>query len=46
MVICRSGARSGQVVGAMRRAGFKQARNLVGGILAWSDDVDPTMAKY
>ena len=46
VVICRSGARSGQAVGALRRAGFKHARNLAGGILAWSDDVDPTVVKY
>ena len=46
VVICRSGARSGTAVAALRKAGFTQARNLLGGILAWSDDVDPTVVKY
>jgi adenylyltransferase/sulfurtransferase len=46
VVICRSGARSGQAVAALERAGFRRARNLVGGILRWSDDVDPTVVKY
>ncbi|HEU4988649.1 MAG TPA: molybdopterin-synthase adenylyltransferase MoeB [Gemmatimonadaceae bacterium] len=46
VVMCRSGARSGQAVAALERAGFKRARNLVGGILRWSDDVDPTVVKY
>ena len=46
VVICRSGARSGTAVQALRSLGFERARNLVGGILAWSDDVDPTVIKY
>ncbi len=46
VVICRSGARSGTAVQALRSLGFKRARNLLGGILAWSDDVDPTVVKY
>ncbi len=46
VVICRSGARSGNAVAYLRQRGFQHARNLVGGILAWSDDVDPTVVKY
>ncbi|HUX34312.1 MAG TPA: molybdopterin-synthase adenylyltransferase MoeB [Gemmatimonadaceae bacterium] len=46
VVICRSGARSGTAVNALRSLGYAKARNLVGGILAWSDDVDPTVIKY
>ena len=46
VVICRSGARSGTAVAALRKAGFTQARNLLGGILRWSDEVDPTVVKY
>jgi len=26
--------------------GFKSVRNLAGGILAWSDQIDPAIAKY
>ena len=46
VVICRSGARSGAAVRALQAEGFARARNLVGGILAWSDEVDPTVIKY
>ena len=45
VVMCRSGGRSGQCVQYMRKLGFN-AVNLTGGILAWADDVDPTVAKY
>ncbi len=46
VVMCRSGQRSGFAVQALEQRGFTRARNLVGGILAWSDDVDPTVVKY
>ncbi|HET7633030.1 MAG TPA: molybdopterin-synthase adenylyltransferase MoeB [Gemmatimonadaceae bacterium] len=46
VVMCRSGERSGRAVRELQRRGFSRARNLVGGILAWADQVDPTMAKY
>lgn len=46
VVYCRSGARSGRAVEQLKGAGFRKVRNLVGGILRWSDDVDPTVAKY
>lgn len=46
IVYCRSGGRSGQAVRFLRGEGFANARNLLGGILRWSDDVDPTIEKY
>jgi adenylyltransferase/sulfurtransferase len=46
VIYCRSGARSGQAVEFLKDAGFRKVRNLVGGVLRWSDDVDPRMAKY
>jgi sulfur-carrier protein adenylyltransferase/sulfurtransferase len=46
VVYCRSGARSGDVVAWLREQGFARARNLRGGVLAWSDEVDPSMPKY
>lgn len=46
VVYCRSGARSGKAASMLRQRGFKRARNLLGGVLAWSDDVDPSMEKY
>ncbi len=46
VVYCRSGARSGRAVDMMRQYGFNKAVNLEGGVLAWSDEIDPSMPKY
>ena len=46
VVQCRSGARSGRAVRLLQAAGFTRVRNLAGGILRWSDDVDPRVPKY
>jgi adenylyltransferase/sulfurtransferase len=43
---CRSGKRSADAVDFLRQAGFRKIWNLKGGILAWSDDVDPKVPKY
>jgi sulfur-carrier protein adenylyltransferase/sulfurtransferase len=43
---CRSGGRSARVLKAMRGEGFTRLLNLKGGILAWSDEVDPSIPKY
>jgi sulfur-carrier protein adenylyltransferase/sulfurtransferase len=43
---CRSGKRSAEAAEFLRKAGFKKLWNLKGGILAWSDEVDPTVPKY
>jgi adenylyltransferase/sulfurtransferase len=43
---CKSGVRSGKAVDFLRQAGFKKVRNMKGGILAWSDKVDPRVPKY
>jgi adenylyltransferase/sulfurtransferase len=45
VVYCRSGVRSADAARLLRAAGFR-ALNLTGGILRWSDDVDPTVPKY
>ena len=46
VVHCKSGVRSAKAVALLRDAGYTQARNLEGGILAWIDRVDPTLPKY
>jgi adenylyltransferase/sulfurtransferase len=46
VVQCRSGVRSGKVVRQLQAEGFTRVWNLAGGILRWSDDVDPTVPKY
>ena len=43
---CRSGKRSAEALQILKQSGFKKLRNLTGGILAWSDDVDPVVPKY
>ena len=43
---CRSGKRSADAVQFLRNAGFRKIWNLKGGILAWSDEVDPSVPKY
>ncbi len=43
---CRSGKRSADAVDFLRKAGFRKVWNLKGGILAWSEKVDPSVPKY
>jgi sulfur-carrier protein adenylyltransferase/sulfurtransferase len=43
---CRSGKRSAEAAEFLRKAGFGKVLNLKGGILAWSDEVDPSVPKY
>jgi sulfur-carrier protein adenylyltransferase/sulfurtransferase len=38
--------RSGRAVNLLRQAGFRKIKNMVGGTLRWSDDVDPALPKY
>ena len=46
VVHCRSGGRSAQAVRLLSAAGFAKAVNLEGGILAWSDKIDPSVPRY
>jgi len=46
VVYCRSGKRSADAIRFLQKVGFKKLWNLKGGVLAWSDEVDPTMPKY
>lgn len=46
VVFCRSGIRSASGTRVLLEAGFPRVRNLRGGILAWADEVDPTLPKY
>lgn len=43
---CKSGVRSGKAQAIFKEAGFKHVLNMKGGILAWSDKVDPSVPKY
>ncbi len=46
IIYCRSGARSAEACRMLMSNGFQNVRNLRGGILKWSDDIDPSMPKY
>lgn len=46
IVICRSGRRSARAVALLRKHGFQQARNLAGGLIAWAQEVDPSIPQY
>lgn len=47
VVHCKGGVRSAKAIKALQENGFAgRLINLKGGITAWSDEVDPTVAKY
>ena len=46
IVQCRSGARSQRIAEFLKQAGYPRVVNLAGGILAWSDEIDPSVQKY
>jgi adenylyltransferase/sulfurtransferase len=43
---CRSGARSQKIAEFLKQAGYPRVANVAGGILAWSDEIDPKVQKY
>lgn len=43
---CRSGQRSAQAQRQLWDAGFRRVWNLKGGILAWREEVDPSLPRY
>jgi adenylyltransferase/sulfurtransferase len=46
IVHCKSGMRSQKAIQFLREQGFRNLKNLKGGILAWADRIDPSMPKY
>lgn len=44
LVLCRSGGRSALVVEWLQQQGFKDVANVQGGLLAWREQIDPTLA--
>lgn len=47
VVHCKMGGRSARAIDALKRSGFTgRLINLKGGIIGWSNEVDPTVAKY
>ena len=46
VVFCKSGARSLRAAEQLLSAGFGSVTNVSGGIQRWSEEVDPTIARY
>lgn len=43
---CKSGVRSMKALKFLREQGFKYVKSVKGGILAWSEEIDPDVAQY
>jgi sulfur-carrier protein adenylyltransferase/sulfurtransferase len=47
VVHCKMGGRSARAIDALQRSGYTgRLLNLRGGIIAWSNEVDPSVPKY
>ena len=46
VVNCKMGGRSAKAAAFLRQQGFTRVKNLKGGILDWSDKIDPSVPKY
>ena len=46
VVYCKVGGRSRKAVEFMKQSGFRKVKNLVGGIDAWAEKIDPSMPRY
>lgn len=47
VVYCKTGGRSARVVMALEQSGYAGTlMNLVGGVTAWSNEIDPSVPKY
>jgi adenylyltransferase/sulfurtransferase len=46
LILCHAGARSMRVTEFLRARGLPSVTNIGGGISAWADEVDPTLARY
>ncbi len=43
---CKTGIRSAEALAAVRKAGFADAVHLQGGVVAWANQVDPSLPVY
>src|ERR1700684_1662089 len=46
VVQCKSGGRSQRIAEFLKQSGYPRVANVAGGILAWSDEIDPKVQKY
>ena len=43
---CKSGARSAEMPGHLKNAGFSDAVHVGGGVMAWVSQIDPSLPSY
>ncbi|WP_227996272.1 adenylyltransferase/sulfurtransferase MoeZ [Nocardia australiensis] len=43
---CKTGIRSAEALAALKRAGFSDATHLQGGVIAWANQIDPSLPVY
>jgi len=46
VIMCRSGKRSAAAIMQLEQQGFTNLYNLQGGILAWAQEIDPSITVY
>ncbi len=46
VLYCKMGQRSAKAARQLQAAGFKRVWNLAGGILRWSEEIDPSVPRY
>lgn len=46
VIMCRSGGRSARACEILSRNGFRQVKNLKGGVNDWARQIDPTLPVY
>lgn len=46
VLYCRTGARSGWATQLLHAKGYDHALNLKGGLMAWRDQIDPSLRAY
>ncbi|HLB67206.1 MAG TPA: molybdopterin-synthase adenylyltransferase MoeB [Thermoplasmata archaeon] len=46
VVYCKTGVRSARITNFLRELGFRKVKNLVGGIDAWAEFIEPEMPRY
>jgi len=46
VALCHRGMRSADAVGFLLQQGFSNVKNLIGGIDAWSVEIDPEVPRY
>jgi adenylyltransferase/sulfurtransferase len=45
-LLCKVGVRSMRALEFLREQGFKNLKNVAGGITAWSNEIDPSIPRY